>query len=323
MNGSSEQQQPPPLPVAASPGEAGVLIQGGALVRAENDLITTIAIQRPRSLKRVSDEFTQAIADLPEFAARCRYAIPYAEKKGSSKKVWVTGPTIKFATSLAYTWGNCSHGARRILGENGGPDIAQGVFVDHEKGVRVTREKEIKRVAYRKDRGFVELSPDDYARQVDIDASKAHRNCILYGVPDFVHEPLYGRVVKVIEGADAGVPLAQRFDRAAGTFHEHDARITPEVILSLIDRKAAVDVTVEDIRNLAGLLQSLRSGWVSVERLLALEERPADEESPPGERVVPAPAAEVKEREERVTQAPPPAEPPREESVPGFDWGSA
>jgi len=265
---------PPPEQGLSVPEQ--LLTQGAAIIRVENETQVQMALRHPRDPDQIIEKCSNRLKRSPRLAETAQYAIPYAEKRGSSKRVWVKGPTIDFAVFLASKWGNCADGARVVQADTEEHnDIAQGLFIDYESNRRVTREKFVSRFA-RRDGNLVRLDPVTYGREVEIAMSKAHRNAILKGVDADVVEEVYEVAVAVKEGKIGSEKMkpSEAFEALVGIFAQH--KVTREMLLQALEKSEVGAVTAEDIGNLKGLLKAIQSNLIDISSLEKSEPQPED-----------------------------------------------
>ena len=282
----------------SSPAIVEMMEQGHAIVKAENDNLNTIAMQRPRKVDVLS---TKALAELrafPQFAAKSYYSIPYKDRSGPEEKtVMVEGPSIKAANALARHWGNNSSGFR-IVGADDERVLVQGVFIDHETGMRRTAEISVSRKAKtRKGETYI-LPVDRLNMAIQAGGSKAVRNAILNALPIGLVDTYFAEAKKI--AARGGSVTA-----TATETPEQDMQHIEAEIKKSLERFAAYGVTEDDVSayvqrhpefeneesvsaHLVGLLNALDDGQLSPEDVFTAPDAPLAQ---PTKKSAPAPKA--------------------------------
>lgn len=105
----------------------------GAITRAEIDTAIATARRFPRSLEKFLKESEALVTYSPELAAKCTYALKRWDAK-KQKNVSITGPSVRLAEMLAYSWGNVRI-VGRIVGQDGQTITAEGTALDLERNV--------------------------------------------------------------------------------------------------------------------------------------------------------------------------------------------
>jgi hypothetical protein len=161
-----------------------LVAQGATLMRIENDSMLAVAVQRPRTPKKVLAAAIEELQIVPEEAKKAYYSIPYKEKQpdGTKKIVKVEGPSIKASMALARLWGNCSVTARSLSEDAIGANLA-GIFIDLETNFRVERPMRVTRLMKARNGGTWTLNPLQWLAAVQSAASKASRNATLNALP--------------------------------------------------------------------------------------------------------------------------------------------
>lgn len=160
------------------------------LERADVDIQISTAKQYPRDIPKALDELEQLVTSSWEVAADCCYGKPQG-------KDIVTGPSVRFAELLAYTWRNIRAGWR-LLEETERQVTVQGVAHDLEKNVHATTS------VTRSIVGHHGKYPDHLiATTIAAAGSIAYRNAIFKVVPPTIARQILDRAVdKAIEHRD-------------------------------------------------------------------------------------------------------------------------
>lgn len=154
------------------------------ITRAELDGSIATAKQFPRSLTRFQHEVRKLCCLTEEVAAACLYALPRTNRDG--QKVKIEGPSIRFAEILMSAWGN-GRVIGRILDTAGSHVVAQGVFIDLERNITVSKEVR-RRITDRNGRRYGE---DMINVTANAAISIACRNAILAGIPRAIWQTAY------------------------------------------------------------------------------------------------------------------------------------
>jgi hypothetical protein len=194
-----------------SNGESGpqaleLVAQGATLMRVENEILMSAAVQRPRDEGAIVKGALRELDLVPEEASRAYYSIPYKERQadGSVKIVKVEGPSIKAAMALARRWGNCTVSCRVLNEDEGGFDL-EGVFVDMETNFRLARPQRVGKTFKRRGGQLDTLSPERQAMAIQSGASKAIRGAILGSLPAYL-VGAYDRKARSIAGGNLERP---------------------------------------------------------------------------------------------------------------------
>lgn len=163
-----------------------LVAKGGELVRLQNDQQVIIAMQKPRDEAIVYKNAIKELEVFPESAQSAIYGIPYKNDRGGTDMV--EGPSIKAAMTLVRRWGNCNVSSKIVPGsETDDRVVVSGTFLDYETNMGITKEVSVSKMVYRKNVGkVVKLSADKFNVALAAGASKAMRNAILAGLPDYL-----------------------------------------------------------------------------------------------------------------------------------------
>lgn len=257
--------------------------KGGDMVAQNNitiqhDIITAQKIAVPRNLNKV-------LADLKILAKMGgdNYYYAWETKNRDGGRGEVFGPTIKLANDVARTYGNCSITCDRR--ENDTHYLFAARFTDYETGFSMTRmfqqRKEQKTGMKDKDRA------EDIIFQIG--QSKAIRNVIsnaLQNMVDFTLEEARSNLV-----AKFGTNIEAYRTRAIDGIE--DRKIPLNDVEKAMGRTAK-EWTAKDLARLAGTLQAIKDGMVTVEDVFPTGDAPKE----PGQSSAPQPPAPAKKKEE-------------------------
>lgn len=309
--------------------------QGATVMRVENENLQAMAIQKPRDIQGLTKAAIDELRAFPKFAEKMYYSIPYKETAGSdgpSKPV--EGPGIKAANALARHWGNNSSGFRIIGSDNERINI-QGVFIDHETGMRRTAEITVSRLARSKKGETYALNVRRLDMAIQAGGSKAVRNAILNALPIGLVETYYAE----------SKMIAARGGKTVGETPEVDAQnIMDQIELSVksfetkgveraevqayVARHPELDSEEKVSAHLIGLLNALDEQQTTIEEIFTVPDSPIAE---PQRRVsaaapiTPAPQAPPPAAAPLARRTTPPSNPPAQEKktmVARFDAGT-
>lgn len=220
---------------------------------AEHNSRVMLAHKFPRKRTEFLREALEYSTYNEDVAASCMYALPRAGKT-------ITGPTVRFAEIIRYSWRNFDAGIR-IIAEERDHVIGEGIFVDLERNERTTRQVK-RRIVDREGHRF---NADMIQTTGNAAASIAIRNATFNAIPRAIWEPIYDKVVLTIKGT------AQTFStRRANTLAAlQQMEVTIDMVLAHFDYKSAEDITMEDLVIMIGLRTSIRDGNVTIEEAFA------------------------------------------------------
>ena len=223
-------------------------------------------------------------------ASDCVYAVPRGGKT-------IEGPSSRFAEALIHSYGNCIAGAR-VVGEEEGFIVAQGVFHDLEKNSKIMYEVK-RKITDKKGKRF---NADMIQVTANAACSIALRNSSLKGIPKAYWEPAYLSARQTIMG-DANT-LANKVAEALEFLQKFGA--TEEMVLALLKLEAVADIKKDHIVTLRGIATAIKDGDTTVEQAFG----PDTEEKAGGAADV---IGKVKEGKSAEKKAAPKEEPPAKE----------
>lgn len=236
---------------------------GAPMQRTQGRYTTAVQVQRPRRLPEVEKS---ALAEAAMLAEDGFYG-------WGAGKDHIEGPSVELANALARCWGNCAV-EMEPMQETATAWIMTAAFVDLETGFTLTRQ-------FRQSKEWVVHGRHDDARKDDIrfqiGQSKAVRNVILNALPAWLVrralDQCRGGVRAALEKSVAqyGLEKVQRraLDRLAAL------GVSEARVLSVMGRRVAAGLTVEDLILLHGNIQALESGTDTIDAVF-----PAGAEDP-------------------------------------------
>ncbi len=264
-----------------------LLRDGMAVQKVHTPYSTAVAVQRPRSLTRVTANVLEE-AKLAGSAFFYRWKV---KNKRTGREDIIQGPSIDLAMCMARNYGNC---AIDVEDEETIADYKfKGIFVDLENGFTCPR--------LFKQRKKQEIGMDDEGRAGDIvyqiGQSKAIRNAIVRAMPNWLSEQAIEEATKAEIAKIKPENIAIARARAFEYFRQYG--IDQPRIETKIGRP--MDLwTAQDIVDLKGMATALKEGRISGNELFPLPEGEAKPETKPpvpdkGRKKAPATTEEVKQ----------------------------
>lgn len=245
-------------------GDAVEVISSASLstvIKAEIDQAIATAHAFPRSLRNFLEEAKSLVTFDENMAQACIYALPRKDENGN--RINITGPSARFAEIIQSTFGN-NRGGGRVIGDEGGFIVAQGVFHDLEKNTSITMEVR-RRITNRAGKRF---TSDMIAVTGNAAASIAHRNAVLKGVPKAMWLPLYEAAVAVAVGK--GKPMSERRARAFEVFNLMG--VDKKQLLTALGLDSEVKITDEHIETMVGWRTAIKEGTAKIEEIFGDDE---------------------------------------------------
>jgi hypothetical protein len=219
------------------------------ITKGEVDMQVSTAKQYPRSVKQSIDDAVGLATIDKRTAESCFFALP----RGGTL---IEGPSVRLAEIVANTWGNLRCEAR-VIDEGRTHVTAQATVWDMERNLLVRIESK-RRIT---DKNGNRYNQDMVLMTSNAAVSIALRNAVFRVVPRAIVDRVYNQAREVAFGT--AKTMEQRRTAAMGTFSK--LGVTEERILSVLERRAVEDITVEDLSTLLGLLNALREGATTVE----------------------------------------------------------
>ncbi|MHC4715082.1 MAG: hypothetical protein ACYTAN_17710 [Planctomycetota bacterium] len=253
--------EPEPEPEALGGGEA-LVASGATLMRVEHDAMLAVSVQRQRDKRGVLKSVLEDLELVPSLAERCFYVIPYKDR---GRTVQVSGPSIHAARNIAREWGNCS--ARAIItGEDAEKVYLAGIFVDLQTNVRFERPLTVSRYLKKKSGERLKLNDQKLMQAIGAGASKAERNAILAGLPDWLVQSYDNKARKL-----AADQVRQNVSKMIEAFMEFG--ITRDKLEAYMETPLE-RMTDEQLADLRGIYNSLKDKMATVEEVFA--EKPTE-----------------------------------------------
>lgn len=178
---------------------------------AEVQAQLTIAKRFPRNELQCIDKINQA-CKRRKLAEKALYSYP----RGGQQ---VTGPSIRFAETLARYWGNLSCGIKEISRDNGG-SIVRAYCNDLETNVSKSIDFHVAHIRDSK-KGATKLTDqrDIYEITANMGARRL-RNCILAIIPQDVQDEAMEVCERTLESSEEGISIQDRIKKMMSAFSE-------------------------------------------------------------------------------------------------------
>lgn len=239
--------------------------EGRAVQRVQTAYTTAIAVQKPRSISRIT---ANVLEEAKLAGASFYYGWAAKRKDGGVEKI--EGPTIDLAMCLARNYGNCALDVE--VDESVSHYIFRGVFIDLESGFTCPR-------LFRQRKGQkIGMKDQDRAEDIvfQIGQSKAQRNAIIKAMPEWlIDQAISTAKTSEIAKVKAESPALARA-KVLDFFRRYG--IDGERIEGKIGRKADL-WTAEDIADLRGTATAVKEGRITAEEAFPALDAP-DPETP-------------------------------------------
>lgn len=289
------QEQPELLgPTDMVPGDALDALRSGAVItKIEDSRQFAIAIQHPRDPERILAQALKELDIVPELAARKFYVIPYKNhRKGCvdrrncdcpSKPI--EGPSIKAAQELANHWGNCRVSCNF---EETTDDLhATATFTDFQHNVvwefpvTVSKVKEWHGKVHRLDK-----NDPLFVKELSINVSKAMRNAIFRGLPDWLVHSYYMKCRELAAGGgkpkpgQVAKPMQDRVKDCIAAFKK--LSVATEQLENYLGKPLA-QMTNDDLADMIGIHNAIRDGQTTADEAFGGPVEPTGAAPPPSD----------------------------------------
>lgn len=233
------------------------------VTQAEIDMQVSTAKSYPRDLAEVQKQIVAAACISQESAQAMTYELPPRKNK-EGKIVRITGKSVRLAEIVAQVYGNL-HVAVRSSEPGPGDRTVSAVATawDLETNTRIGVEKS-RRIT--NSEGF-RYNDDMIVMTMSAASSIAYRDVIFKVANSTYVEAAY----KVIRDRALGDPakLAEARQLCLEKYAADPLKLTEAEMCRLVQRKALGELTLEDLRSLAGFLTGLNEGTVTADILIA------------------------------------------------------
>jgi len=244
---------------------SGLVRDGLAIMRIENENQSMIAVQRPRDEEVVLRKALKGLELIPEYASRAYYVLPFkSTDEGVSKDI--EGLSIRAAEDLIRLWGNASMGARFTREDEEGVHI-DGVVVDYESNVRIMNPIICKRMRWsKKTQNMQMLRGDKFAVAMQADASKAMRNAVLRLLPVGLKLAYFKKAKELaaqMKSPSGKVEaIGTRIQKMLSKFSERG--VLADQIFQYLKVKKDVEITEDHLGELVGIYNAIIDGEYQV-----------------------------------------------------------
>jgi len=225
-----------------------------SITKGEIDIAIATAHRFPRSVSQFKEDALSMATLDSETAESCFYHLERKDKDGKVKII--EGPSVRFAEIVGSCWGNMRYGAR-IVSEESGYVVAQGVAHDLEKNVTATLEVR-RKITTREGKRY---SDDMVTVNANAACAIVLRNAIFKVIPKGLTNDIYETAVATAVGDIES--LAKK--RQKGLDYFGKLGVKPEQVLAYLGKAGLEDIDLIDIKRLLGLVTALKEGDTTIE----------------------------------------------------------
>ncbi len=236
-----------------------MLGKGLQMIRVDNESMQLFARANRRAPNvDIKKAALEELALSSTFAESAYYSLP-PFRGGDGKRI--EGISFSGATCLARIWGNCLVDTRVVAEDDDGFDV-MGVFHDFETNFRITRPVRASKWIKRKDGNTQRLDAKRQAMEIGSAASKAQRNAILAGLPQWLKTEFFGKAREIVAGT-LDAKAAQDKVSSVVNFFKNKFGVNRSQLETFVG-KPADQWLGEDIANLRGVVNEFNDGVSSV-----------------------------------------------------------
>lgn len=228
---------------AASPAIVG---------HGELTAMVEMARARPRDETLAYEKALATLENFPAFAESATYSFPKGGKT-------VRGVGVKGARAILTAWGNAISISSIDL--RGAERVTKGVYFDAENIIWKSRERVVPRVV-KKDRKSYRLSDDEYDQRTLIEASKAERDTILTGIPEYIVGGFFEKCLEIEDRKYEGTPPIERWKKACEWLKSR--KISEPVALALLQVADPAQLTNERMTYFSQIVNAIEQGEATV-----------------------------------------------------------
>jgi len=228
-----------------------LLKEGHSLIRLENDVQMSVAIQRPRNEDKILSDSLAELDRYPNLALDVIYTKPVGKNK-DGEMTYAEGQGIRFAESLANRWANSSYGCE-IGEETPEHALLVAVFLDYETNIRHVFTQRVSKFYKTYDGRIAQYPPDRFDLKLAAERSKLLREVINRSLPAGLRLAYEEKARTIIAGKKREV--LKRYK---------DMGISLALVQKYIDKKV---LGGKDIGILAGLYNAIQEKEVLLEDL--------------------------------------------------------
>ena len=231
-----------------------------------------LALEKPRSEKKVIEAALEELRAFPEFAKAAYYSIPYKDPETGEKKP-VEGPSVKASRAMMRRWGNCAT-ASRIMDETDDRYQVEGLFVDFETNTIFRRTVSVSKSYIPKStRTKTPLRDDRLTMALQSGMSKGERNATLAGLPVAFVETYVAEAKRIaasgkVAGSKKVQTVAERYTWLRESFLKYGVKA--ETLMEHVDEHVGDNASDEQrIAYMIGLYNSVRDGQVKLDEVFS------------------------------------------------------
>lgn len=224
-----------------------------------DEALMRLARENPRDEMQIVERLGRELQAHPAYAEELFYSIPY--KNNREKMItFVEGPSIRATEHMWSRWGNCTVAAR-VADDRGNKIMVQGLYLDHENGLRLFSDLEVAKMGKTRAGGTYPLSANDLKLKVAATESKAKRNAFLSAIPVWLKESYKEMCFELSMGVSKKTIPERIVD--AKVFFMSRFKIEEKSVLELIDKVRDSEPGIEDkkvLRYLVGIKNAIKDG---------------------------------------------------------------
>lgn len=244
------------------------------LIKVENDMISAMAVMRPRNNAAVLAELTEQIQTYPSFAESVVYSKPVG-KGPDGRPAYARGLSIRAAEAIAAAWGyNRISQTVEPIDDDTVKVTAQ--FLDIQTG-RVWTDSGIVSKFYKKSGGGMARHSDDrfYSVVVKAEMSRRIREAIIRCVPPGLRSELQ----LIAEKAVAKLLTNEAVERIVGSFGALGVQLVQ--IEKLLGKQIHKGWTVDDRTTLLQVYNAIKDGETTVAEVFGSLSAPPEAKAKP------------------------------------------
>ncbi len=241
---------------------AQLIATGKTVVSSQIGDMRSIAVVAPRNPDDVLRRCMYEVERVQEWAENGFYDRPIGDGKR------VQGVSVTLTRILSRNWGNCNVRSHLVgvTGEDAGEVYQMGaVFIDLETNFALERIYPVSVMAWRRDEGYVLLQGEKLMQALLIGASKAERNVVSAGLPDWLVETVYLHCRKI--AADS-----TRKQMGAVVQWFQSLGVTREQLERAVDADDLYKLNEDQLGRLRGIKNALRDGELKASELGAVDD---------------------------------------------------
>lgn len=231
----------------------------GEMVNAELSNQIATAKRYPRDEDAALSMLHKLATRTDGSAELCMYSLK--RKAAGGGYSFITGPSVRFAELLAYSWGNIRAGAR-IIEEGPKSVVAQGVAYDLQRNTGLMLEVK---------RGIVTSSGARFGQDmINVTSNAACSIALRNAIFDCIPQILWSDVFEAVKAKAIGAAqIPERIQKAVAFFVAKGAQ--HEDIMKAMGVKAVGDMGREHLEIFIGLQTAMKEGAVTADKIFTEE----------------------------------------------------